>query len=250
MEEEAPVFRCIHCKSSYKTLQTYTKHFDSICAKRSQQNNRYQCDQCTSVFSRLHHLKTHKERFHSSGTDGQVRAYSCPICAECFIDKAQVQIHREAAHVRHTSFRLISSAHKKQAQLFRSFFPLTILTLEEGIFYAFEKILPLIESIQVYQNVFKVNVAIMVEMGKMDQTGATTRLESFPFKGEGFLVRPFSVPREMVLKALSQIDHNVGEFLHQVWIVFLFCCCEKQKKTQFVFMVSGQWMAGCCTCLH
>ena len=224
MEEEAPVFRCIHCKGSYKTLQNYTKHFDSVCAKRVQQSSRFQCDQCTSVFSRLHFLKTHKERFHSSGTDGQDRAYSCPICAACFIDKTKLQLHRDAAHVRHTSFRLIASAHKKQAQLFRTFFPLTILTLEEGIFFAFDKILPLIESIQVYQDVFKVNIAIMVEMGKMDETGATTRLESFPFKGEGFLVRPFSVPREMVLKALTEIDHHVGEFLHQVCLSF--CCCE------------------------
>ena len=210
-------FSCPICCRTFLREVSFTKHF-AICSATEQRGGnigRLQCDQCHSYFSRIDVLERHKNRMHPSDGSSPL-LFPCGICDRAFPTKVMLVDHRKQAHVKPNGFHVIQTAHEKQAQFYRIYFPSTVVTLEEGFLYVFDEISNLLETTMVFKRHFKANIILVVEMYKTDEEGEVTRVEQFPFRGEGFSVLPLSAYKENIALSLGDIQRGVEEFLYQV----------------------------------
>lgn len=179
------------------------------------------CYECPSqhVFTTSGSLLRHVRRYHKS-TDSVV--YRCGVCSLCFDSKEKVQRHRRLTHVWHTGFQLIESAHRRECQLLRAFFPEHVRSLDEGLIWGYNRMKRLVHTLASEYSFFKINFTFMVEMHRLDEFGYTQEVNAFPFRGLGLTVgRETGEIKEELHRILGDIDRNVGEFLFQGsgWIV-------------------------------
>ena len=210
-EEEG--FPCLGCGRKFKYELSFRRHFDSCQAiiARGGYTGRYKCPHCSSFFSRDFTRQRHIQRVHVESAC----LFSCGICDRAFATKPELHRHRDDVHVRETKFVLMHSAHRKQAQQFRLFFPDNIVSLEDGLLFANVEVNKLMESMLVFQKHFKTNLFLMLELYKTDEQGNVSHIESFPFRGSGFSVHPFCDFKQDVALALGDIERTVDEFLYQ-----------------------------------
>ena len=81
-----------------------------------------------------------------------------------------------------------------------------------------EEIPILLETALVSNKLLKCSIIMMIEMYKTDMEGEINRVETFPFRAQAFVIRPFNNFKAQVSDALEMINESVGEFLYQVRI--------------------------------
>ncbi len=186
-------------------------------------SGRIECPECSALFSRYYGLKRHRETFHSYGQDGQKICFACGLCPAYFSSAEQVRQHRAEVHRPHHEFELVESAHRKQASVYRVFFPSNIRTLDETILHAYDKVAKLLETILTDCSYFKAGLILTLEMHKIDEDGEPTQIESFAFRSKTITVCRSEMTNFHKQLALcgGDIERNVSEFLHQGsgWIV-------------------------------
>ena len=144
------------------------------------------------------------------------------MCTECFLSSTELFKHRKRAHRPHHDFRLVESAHLKQAQLLRAHFPKKIKTLDQALFHSFDHMLKLTTSLSSTFKSYKINFTIFVEMFRLDEVGRVSEMEVFPFRGLGMtVVRGRDGVVDELARVLGDMERNVDEFLFQGsgWIV-------------------------------
>ncbi len=222
MEEEDRDFSCHNCGKVFSYEKSFTKHvqrcqnldFYSDGQRGSRFVGRYKCPHCESFFSRLDYLENHIKRIHPP--DAQALFFSCGICSSAFPTRVELREHRETEHVKTNEFVIMSSAHKSTAVHYRYFFEKNVISLDDCLKKCLEQIPTLLETALVYNKLLKCSIVIFIEMYKTDADGEISRMETFPFRAQAFIIRPFSNFQAQVGEALEFIGESVGEFLYQV----------------------------------
>ena len=209
-------YRCNPCQRIFPSAYLYKIHADAG-SNRCRKTN-ITCRVCKKSFATSSSLKRHMLRFHPVGSEQ--RCFTCGICEKVYDSRISLNKHRASAHKRHHFFHLRQSAHKKQCQILRCFFPCKIKTVSAALFYAYRKCLTLLESLCAELRYFKCNPVMTIEMGKLNECGLLTETTTVPFRGGGFRVSLTQDFTDALADSCGEIDRNVDEFLLQVKLFF------------------------------
>lgn len=223
-----PTSYCTYCDRSFSNRFNFIRHQDSLRCKKNHETVfsdpavSFPCEYCDLVFDRSFNLRRHKSVYHPLGRS-KIH-FQCGICSTYFKTKEEVETHKETTHRTHNDFQLIQSAHHRQCQLLRAFFPANIKTMDEGLHYAMDRMEKLVEALAVDLNFFKLNFIMTVEMYRLNDRGEIYQTQSFPFRGFGLQISNGRT-EDGVYKDLARIcgdfERNVDEFLYRGsgWIV-------------------------------
>ena len=206
-------FSCEKCERRFANEFNYKRHLTSQLHLRDGGAKKFQCEVCSASFARKDNFKRHKQLAHAAHEE-RLR-FRCGLCKRCFQTREEVEAHREAAHVCHHDFRLQESAHCKQAQVLRAYFPPKVQTMDEALVYAFDHMRKLTTSLSVKLAYYKINFTMFVEMWRMGEDGEVSQAETFPFRGFGMQVQREKDITSELMRVCGDVDRNVEEFLYQ-----------------------------------
>ncbi len=220
------VYECKECARAYTSEYNYRRH----CLSQLHLNNvervkgggepaqKFVCEICNAAFIRrdnyARHLATHER-----GED--LLRFRCGLCSKCYHRQEELEEHRRSEHVRHHDFRLEESAHHRQCQVLRAYFPDNVRTMDQALFYAYSQLQALLISSLVEMPFFKCNITLYVEMARYSEEGGLTGTEVFPFRGLGVKLSRETDLMPELRKSFGDIERHVDEFLYQGsgWVV-------------------------------
>ena len=157
----------------------------------------------------------HEAKFHDSGN---TLLFSCGVCDCAFATIPELTTHRETSHVYHHEFDSVQSAHQRRCERLRLYFPVNFSTLDEGLVYAFPRLVQLMETLLTEKSYFKTNLNCSVEMVKYGEQGEIITSEIFAFQAPAIkMARDYdwnSWHAELRM-CLDHIQSSVYEFLHR-----------------------------------
>ena len=225
--------QCFRCGKVFARRYTMLKHQHTLkCSSFSPATLKYSCPVCTIEFSHVSNLHRHVNLSHPNyqrnqsvvGKDetNQVKsktsnlAYGCGVCCRHFSTRREVISHRKREHKGSHDFSLLRSAHNEQTQAFRMFFDEEgdVITLDDAFAMAFTNLKSLLEKkLTEGCAYFKVDTFLSLEMYKTDEEGRITVVETFAFKSEQFVIRPFTDINYDLAVAMGDIERGIDEFL-------------------------------------
>lgn len=198
---------CKFCNRDFAHPANLARHEGgNKCKGKGTHNGRYLCPQCPTLFARHDIMKRHVLNVHTNNL-----YFACGLCPSYFHELVELKKHREEAHTFKTEFTLLKSAHVRQVQQHRLYFPDEVVTVDEGFLYAKKQILDFTTSMLVNQPRFRINLVMGIEMYKSDERGLCTALEVFSFRSSGIIVNKFMSMEDELGGAYEQIDRNVAE---------------------------------------
>lgn len=207
---------CSHCQRLFRTAYNLEQHQASFrcLGNASARSGAYQCQECKQVFSRKDSLTRHVGRFHPPGHE--LLRFACGICSTYFPSAAAVKEHRRQEHaLRHHSFQVVRTAHRKTCQQLRLFFPRRVESLDAALFFAYDKLRVLIEALSAETPYFKLDFFVHLEMVKFGEDGEVVRTETFPFRGKQVSVSRERECTQALQMSLGDVERNVEQFLFQ-----------------------------------
>jgi hypothetical protein len=209
-------FLCKACKQVFTSKYNFSRHLNS---RKHKSAGKLRCSKCKAMFFRKDNLYRHEQTAHLEVEE--VLSFRCGICQLCFKNKQMLLDHRQSEHVVHSDFRIVESAHNKQCQLLRAFFPETIQSLDEGLFYAYDHMCRLTEALSVDINYYKINFTVHIEMYRLDEEGQVTQEEVFPFRGFGAVIGVETDRIPELRRVVGDIERAADEFISQGsgWII-------------------------------
>ena len=222
-----PAFVCGVCSRAFGSEFNYQRHLLTSAHRRAQEiasafgegdGGKFVCHICNASFTRRDNHRRHV----MSHEGGEERlCFRCGLCSSCFKNKDELTSHRRREHVRHHDFKLVESAHRRQCQLLRAYFPESAATVDEALVYAYSQLEKMLTSALVEVPFFKCFLTVFVEMGKYDEEGRLAALEVFPFRGFTMTLGRETELKSELRKTLGDVERNVDEFLFQGsgWVV-------------------------------
>lgn len=202
---------CKFCNRDFGHPANLKRHQSgNKCSGKGTHNGRYLCPQCPTLFARHDIMKRHLKNVHTNNL-----YYACGLCKQYFHLLSELRQHRETMHTFNTEFTLLKSAHARQVQQHRMYFPDSVVTVDEGFIYAKKQILRFVTNNLVQQPKFRINLVFGIEMYKSDEEGLCTALELFSFRSTGIVMDRYKSMEEELVGAYEDIDRNIGEFLYQ-----------------------------------
>ncbi len=214
------MFDCDKCQRSFGNQYNLLKHQKGKKCNGSvgTVNGRFKCPHCPSLFARHDGVKRHVERVHANNL-----LYGCGVCTAYFSQLDELRKHRESEHEYCCDFTLVKSAHGRQSQRHRLFFPDTVSTVDEAYIFSRNHMQSLLETTLLEQPRFKVNFVLGLEMYKTDEEGLCTALEMFSFRCDAINMTSFVDTDAELDNVFRQFDSHISEFLFQgltiLWIV-------------------------------
>lgn len=209
---------CDRCDRTFKTKYNYERHIQSKACRNigdlgeRLQDGRLRCRTCGSCFARIDSLKRHCDIVHPH--DAAYNTFVCGICRKGFRSQKAMATHRIAEHVVHTDFRVQKSAHKRQCQILRAFFPTNLRSLDEILFYCADQIKKLASTLAVEFEYFKIGFNLRLDMYR--ESNDLEQVEAFDFRSFAFPVSRMDMDeaRDNIFRAVGDFERHVTEFLH------------------------------------
>ena len=146
---------------------------------------------------------------HPAGSENL--CFACGVCPLRFPSQREVLEHR-ASHDFHPDFKLQESAHRRQCQILRAFYPPGMTEQISSLEYAADQMKKLARQLSVDMPYFKISFSLNVQMYKLDSEGAITQMHTFTFRTNTFTVYRGQCPIDEVHKATGDLDRNLDEF--------------------------------------
>jgi hypothetical protein len=156
--EDDPLY-CDRCdrkffnEYNFKRHLTTARHLNPVATSPE---GKLRCEHCPASFCRVDNLRRHIRTEHPEG-EQVAMVFRCGLCPRRFTSKDDLLTHREEQHVFHHDFRLQESAHQRQCQLLRCYFPDNIRTMDEAFFHSYEHMKKLLSTLSVEMSYFKVS---------------------------------------------------------------------------------------------
>ena len=206
-------FRCRRCRKQFANRFTLARHVTHKVCQQKKKRSLLECDLCTKTFLREDALSRHKQRYHPDCYVQRARTYCCGICDSSFSDVGELETHRATMHTNRSEFELVNSAHRRQCQLLRLVFPDRVLTMDQGLFFAYDQMKQLLRDMLKEYPYFKANFVLCVDMSKYDENGELLEGEAFPFRAFQLKVARGEKFAHGLRDVCNDFERNVESFL-------------------------------------
>ena len=204
---------CEACERPFGNLFNYERHLSSAKCKS---HLPFQCRVCQKVFTRKYNFESHIKSAHPIGV--QNRHFKCGLCSSACESEKELQKHREKAHAHHTDFKLVKSAHARQALQLRAFLPDGVNTIDECLMYTYDQVSVLAEVLGRKSPTFRLNLFLYVDMYKIDlESQELITSEMFPFPSIGIDFNRYRMKEfaNDLARSCGDIERAIDQFLHR-----------------------------------